>query len=386
LSLQSSGVTGALGFTPYNATNPSNYIPLTALSAVAPINYNNASGIFTISQATNSLYGVIEVGANIGVSNGVISLQSSGVTNALGYTPVSGPAGSNTQIQFNNSGVFGASSNLEWIGTSLNITGTTKITYNVVNILAGASGLTLINNTPATSIQQQWSPALIFGGNAWNTASSGSNYPVQYAIQEYVQSANTPYHGLNFMYSTNSGSSYNGVFAVGFEAGLAGITIGGAPTAGVDGGYMLVMAGLPFNIYNNSNPSANNSGHFLLGGGAASNTSNSTYGIGIGSGYSAGAGSGNFAQLLINGTINQTTGSTGVMRGLYINPTLTSFATYHAIEVAAGNSIFAASTTTGASIRLPSGTAPTIPVVGDMWVAGGHLFVCLTAGVATQIV
>jgi hypothetical protein len=308
------------------------------------------------------------------------------IDTALGYTPIAGPAGSNQQIQFNNNGAFGGSIDFLWTGTSLLVTGSTEITYNGVGVVNGASGLTLINNTPATSTQEQYSPALIFGGNAWNTASSGSNYPVQYAIQEYVQSANTPYHGLNFMFSTNGGSSYTNIFSVGYEGGMPGINIGGSPTSGVDGGYILIdTAILPFNIYNNSNPNANNAGQFLLGGGAASNTSNSTYGIGIGSGYSAGAGSGNFAQLLINGTINQTTGSTGVMRGLYINPTLTSYANYYAIQVAAGNVVHAAATATYASLRIPTGTAPTAPIEGDMWKTGTHLFIYLN-GATVQIV
>lgn len=38
----------ALGFTPYNATNPSNYISLTALSAGYPLSYNSGTGAFSI--------------------------------------------------------------------------------------------------------------------------------------------------------------------------------------------------------------------------------------------------------------------------------------------------------------------------------------------------
>lgn len=47
----------ALGFTPYNATNPSNYISLSALSATSPLSYNSATGVFSISQATTSTNG-----------------------------------------------------------------------------------------------------------------------------------------------------------------------------------------------------------------------------------------------------------------------------------------------------------------------------------------
>jgi hypothetical protein len=48
-----------LGFTPYNATNPSNYIPLTALSASAPLSYNNTTGAFSITQANTSTNGFL---------------------------------------------------------------------------------------------------------------------------------------------------------------------------------------------------------------------------------------------------------------------------------------------------------------------------------------
>ena len=45
-----------------------------------------------------------------------------------GTTPVTAPAGNNTEIQFNNSNAFGASSNLTWDGTSLSTAGNFKMT------------------------------------------------------------------------------------------------------------------------------------------------------------------------------------------------------------------------------------------------------------------
>jgi hypothetical protein len=55
--------------------------------------------------------------------------NSSGVVTLLAGSGGGGPAaGSNTQIQFNNSGVFGASSNLTWSGTALGVTGTVAVT------------------------------------------------------------------------------------------------------------------------------------------------------------------------------------------------------------------------------------------------------------------
>ncbi len=47
----SSDIISALGYTPYNATNPNNYISRTALSAVSPLGYDSNSGQFSIQQA-----------------------------------------------------------------------------------------------------------------------------------------------------------------------------------------------------------------------------------------------------------------------------------------------------------------------------------------------
>lgn len=52
-------IASVLGYTPYNASNPNNYIALTALSASAPLSYNNTTGAFTISQANTTTNGFL---------------------------------------------------------------------------------------------------------------------------------------------------------------------------------------------------------------------------------------------------------------------------------------------------------------------------------------
>ena len=79
ITLTSGDVTGALGFTPYNATNPSNYISLTALSASSPLSYNNTTGAFSIQQASSFQNGFLS-------STDWSTFNSK--QNALGYTPV----------------------------------------------------------------------------------------------------------------------------------------------------------------------------------------------------------------------------------------------------------------------------------------------------------
>jgi hypothetical protein len=74
--------------------------------------------------------------------------------------------------------------------------------------------------------------------------------------------------------------------------------------------------------------------------------------------------------LRIASIINQTGGANGITRGLLIEPTLTAAADFRAIEVTAGTTVLAPSVTARASLRIPSGTAPTSPVNGDIWFDG----------------
>lgn len=178
-------VTTALGFTPYNATNPSNFISLTSLSGGSGITYNNTTGVISssitqytdsnarasISLTTNGTSGSATYNPTTGVLNipsytgggggsttwgsitgtlssqtdlqsalnakqGTITLTTTGTSgaatligNTLNIPQYSGggggstsPGGSNTQIQFNNSGAFGGSANLTWDGTSITAT------------------------------------------------------------------------------------------------------------------------------------------------------------------------------------------------------------------------------------------------------------------------
>lgn len=76
-------------------------------------------------------------------------------------------AGSNTQIQFNNNGVFGASSSLTWDGTKITTTGLSN-TGNTTLGDAAADSLTV--NATITS-------NLIFTDNTYDIGASGANRP-----------------------------------------------------------------------------------------------------------------------------------------------------------------------------------------------------------------
>lgn len=74
-------------------------------------------------------------------------------------------AGSNTQVQFNNNGVFGASSNLTWSGTTLAITG--AITATADSTFSSTGAITVSKGTTA---QQPGSP--VTGMMRYNTTTN----------------------------------------------------------------------------------------------------------------------------------------------------------------------------------------------------------------------
>jgi hypothetical protein len=90
-------------------------------------------------------------------------------------------------------------------------------------------------------------------------------------------------------------------------------------------------------------------------------------------GFNPTSGSGVYNLINIRPTINQGVGAVGITRGIFISPTLTSVTDFRAIEVANGVTVLAASVAARASLRIPSGTAPTSPTNGDIWFDGTDL-------------
>lgn len=107
-------VTTALGYTPYNSTNPNNYISRSGISATSPISYNSTTGVISIASGyrVTTTAQVTQIGTlatTIGGYGDIVthnvsefataaqgalaesalqSIDSDDVTNALGYTPM----------------------------------------------------------------------------------------------------------------------------------------------------------------------------------------------------------------------------------------------------------------------------------------------------------
>ena len=116
-------------------------------AAAVPISGNLANGELAINITDGKLY----YKSNAGV---VTLLAGAGGTGIV--------AGSNTQVQFNNSGVFGASANFTWSGTSLAVTGTVAVTgaltatldstFSSTGALSISKGTTGQRPTPASGM------------------------------------------------------------------------------------------------------------------------------------------------------------------------------------------------------------------------------------------
>lgn len=88
--LQSSDVTAALGFSPYNAANPAGFLT----TATLPIASTTTTGALkvdgitvTMSGGILSATGVVSGVSSVNTRTGAVTIQSSDVTGALGYTP-----------------------------------------------------------------------------------------------------------------------------------------------------------------------------------------------------------------------------------------------------------------------------------------------------------
>jgi hypothetical protein len=169
--ITSGNVTTALGFTPYNATNPSNYITTagarSALSFTAGSGaYNSTTGVITIPTNTNQLTngagyttntgtvtsvsgtgtvsGLTLTGTVTGSGNltlgGTLSLTSGQVTTALGFTPYNST---------NPSGYITSSASIT--GTAANVTGTVAIVNGGTGATSAAAALTALGAYAASN-------------------------------------------------------------------------------------------------------------------------------------------------------------------------------------------------------------------------------------------
>lgn len=245
-ALTSSNVTTALGFTPYNATNPSGYISgitsgmVTTALGFTPYNATNPSGYVTAAGARgaisvtgagsyDSATGVINIVGGVTSFNtrtGAITLSSADVTTALGFTP------------YNNTNPSGYITGI----TSTMVTTALGFTpYNSSNPNGYISSITSANVTTA------------LGFTPYNS-SNPSGYITSSALSGYLTSASaastylplsggtltgttTLSGGRFYVSSAASGQAYGGTIhirdteATGANNSFAGIAFSSSPGA-----------------------------------------------------------------------------------------------------------------------------------------------------------
>lgn len=133
---------GSTGLTPNTATGGAVTVAGTLVAANGGTGYASYTTGDLLYASGSTALSKLTIG-----SNGQI-MQSNGTAPVWvnASSVVGGAAGSNTQIQFNNSGALGASSNLTWNGTALAVTGaltaTTDSTFSSTGALTISKGTT----------------------------------------------------------------------------------------------------------------------------------------------------------------------------------------------------------------------------------------------------
>jgi hypothetical protein len=103
VTLSSSDVTTALGFTPYNSTNPSGYVTSSALSSYLPLSGGTIAGNGTLDFGPNSSWGAtLRIGGNGHTGTGRAS-----VVTTSGNLHLDGAANNGTYLNWYNSGTTG---------------------------------------------------------------------------------------------------------------------------------------------------------------------------------------------------------------------------------------------------------------------------------------
>jgi len=232
------------------------------------------------------------------------------------------------------------------IGSTTNLTQKLQVTGNALIIGSGSTVAT------TALLVQNSSGNVIFGSlnNRTTYFSSTSGYD---GSVEILTTANRLAKIGNFEFTTGANGSWTGQF-LRCDGANRTVTIGVSSSNTTDDYAFIIEGG---------------------GGTGFSRTSGNLFWAYIApSAFAPTSGNATFNQLTLGGVINQTGGANGITRGLYIVPTITAAADWRAIEVVAGVSVLAPSTTASATLRVPSGTAPTTPTNGDIWFDGTNLF------------
>ena len=176
---------------------------------------------------------------------------------------IANAAGSNTQVQFNNSGVLGASANLTWSGTALAITGTAAVTgaltatldstFSSTGALSISKGTTGQRPTPASGMLRFNTTTVEFegyNGTAWASVGGAAlSNDTSTATNVYPLFANATTGTASTLFTGNAKLLYKpstGEFQASVPVALNGIVVNSQTVATsytIASGYSAMSAG-----------------------------------------------------------------------------------------------------------------------------------------------
>ena len=330
---------------------------------------SNRTDTFQFQDAQlNAILSIDTINKKVGIGTSTPSTLLTIASSTASQLALSAATANTNLFNFRNSG------GILYIATSSPTTFATSTTPSL--ILDGTTGNFLVpqgyvgigTTSPATKLQVQNSAETILGltnsaasqNVTWSVGiGSGSQFSNGYLIIGKASNLAVANSELQL-----DGS---GTLALGNSTDGAGLRANGANTLNLFGTLPVTTAGNEF-TFNTNNP------------GSLAITSGNQNIIDISQTFAPASGGGTFASILIDPTINQAAGTTGITRGIYINPTLTASADYRALEVAKGNVILNSTaglvgigtTTPKVMLTISSSTAPQLMLTDG--VAGSNPF------------
>jgi hypothetical protein len=255
------------------------------------------------------------------------------------------------------------------IGTSAPLAGLHIQRKDIATTQDDSYGLLLENTTPATAAVMQYSPGIVLTGSGWRQDAPAGPRTMKWRIENRPQADwDDTGSRLNFSYSIgNAAYEDSDVFLEIDRFGRTWLTSLYARVS--------QMEGLSYLVVDKTNGGSGQNVLTLSSSGDTANTNGTFYGLLNSTGAAPTSGTMVYNGYAYTGTINQTGGASGITRGLYINPTLTSAADFRGIEtnIASGagrNQIYAGGTAQsyfGGNVGIGT-TVPirTLDVAGDV--------------------
>jgi hypothetical protein len=186
---------------------------------------------------------------------------------------------------------------------------------------------------------------LYFGDSARIGSTGGSN--IHYASGYYSQAAHQFYGGTATgmtsvvdIYGGQSGKPAlraSGSVHVTGSLSISGVTTF-AQASSINGSGNLAIGA--FSVHSSFGFATFSQTTLLLTGGTFTSTTGNQVGLSFGGGFTPTSGTATYTAYSILPTISQSSAATGITRGLYVNPTLTSAANFRAIETTSGSVLF----------------------------------------------